>query len=618
MGTSPIGRRRARRPGKSRLVAFALCALALCLGAALCGSLEATAAGERSGRAGENLLRNASFLQATNRPIPDHWDLHHAAALAFRDLHKQYYLSDREASPVPGTKALVIVNGEQNFYHAILLPQLLFRKLPEGSYTFSVYAKSSRANAEMLIGTAWGEPKAPVKKLLGEAWQRYAVTFQVGGAGANPPQPMLYFPSNAVYLVAAPQLEYGCSASPFRPCPEDAASGATGLQAAPGGAAAIPGSSEIAGARRRAGREGGGKSRQPEVDRAPFFMIGMEVGGPDTLPEWYLDDLAGHGINTLFLSARLTSRGDFDLLSLERLLARARSHGLKVVVGRPLMGVKDPDWRRKTAAFLKLIRALKDEPAIIGWEPVDEPAASTWSDAELLEIRRGIKEADPLRPVFMNWAYDGVPAEIGREPRGTLQAADFYSTDYYPFAGEGRSLADFTGYSVRALETARIFGKIPHAWIQLYGGMDAWREPTGAELNYMVYLNLLYGGSYSYWNTKSNSRAVWSRVAEINRQAKTLARELFLNPQARELRLPERRGNFTFSVWDNGGARYLIVLHNGQGTETLDFDLSLLVGVGEVSVRSLFEHRQVAPAGEGIRESFAPYQSRVYLVTAAR
>lgn len=676
-------------------------------------SLQAAATADRPAGRGGNLLRNASFLQSTNRPIPDYWDLHHAAATTFKELHRQYFISAKVVSPVAGTKALVIANSEKGFHHAILLPHNLSRKLPEGTYTFSVYAKSNNVDADLVIHKAWGA-QALAKKKLTNQWKRYAVSFEVKGSDASPPQPMMYFPSKATYFVAAPQLEQRSTASEFSNSPDDAAPAppakvvaATGVdpdllkqkvlkarwEIAPlraffekdyytvedfayldaktryrSGLALrldCPGGNASGGPPFSAGaavdRSGSARIRVPlaafapskhfctatlqqgtrkkgqfpvvltrladsphrvrvtarrylEIDGAPFFLVGMEVGGRETLPDWYLDDLALHGINTLFLSAVKTAGGAYDVALIEQQLRKIDRHGLKVVLGRPLMGNQDADWRQKLRAFKELIVRLQNSPAIIAWEVVDEPAALTWKDAELLQIYREIREIDPYRPVFMNWAYDGVPSAIGGQPRGTLDATDFYSKDYYPFAAEGDSTFKYAQHAVRALETARMFNKIPHAWIQLYGGMDAWREPTGDELNYMVYLNLLYGGMYSYWNTKSNCATTWNRVAEINRQAQALAEDLFLNPEAQEMGLPEARGNFTLSVWKRGRAWSVIVLHDGSGSETFDFDLAGLVGTQSVSVRSQFEQRNLKLDGRGIKEQFAPYQSRVYQV----
>jgi len=622
------------------------------MGSFTCNSMAAAFVNPGSGIEHKNLLRNASFMQSTNQSIPDYWDLNHAAAVTFRDLHHQYFISDTVASPVPQTKTLVIVNNVKDFYHVMLLPRIFFQRLPEGSYTFSVYTKAERNGAELVIYKAWGDSELLTKKILTNQWERYSVTFTVDNSSVNPPQPIMCFPSKAKYFIAAPQLEYGTSATEFRPSPEDSSPANSLNGFVHRGSDMNFNNTQVLKGRREAAPIIGknmytvtaqnktiGKQsisvvlnrvaenprqvrvtnrRYLKINNAPFFIIGMDIGWQYNLPDWYFDDLAAHGINTLFLAEIRNSRGTYDLTRIKNILMKANDHGFKVVLGRPLMGSKDSDWRQKNSAFKELIENLKNDPTIIAWMPVDEPAANTWNDSELLEIYNGIKQIDPYRPVFINWAYDGVPAAVGAQPRGTLKATDFYSMDYYPFAWEDRSLSGFAQYSVRMMETARIFNKIPHSWIQLYGGMDAWREPCGDELNYMVYMNLIYGSMFSYFNTKSNSPETWRRVAQINQQAKTLASSLFLNPDAREIQLPKIDKNFIYSIWITDKKFFVITLHNGEGNENLDFDLSGLVGSKAFSVRSLFEKRKVAFSGKHIKEIFSPYQSRVYVVNADR
>lgn len=68
----------------------------------------------------ENLLLNSSFKIATNRVSPDDWDLHHAAALEFQDLHDQYNLEDTQG-PIAGARVLKITNSLSGFPFLYLL-----------------------------------------------------------------------------------------------------------------------------------------------------------------------------------------------------------------------------------------------------------------------------------------------------------------------------------------------------------------------------------------------------------------------------------------------------------------------------------------------------------------
>ncbi|MDN5941322.1 MAG: hypothetical protein L0H94_05510 [Nitrospira sp.] len=352
--------------------------------------------------------------------------------------------------------------------------------------------------------------------------------------------------------------------------------------------------------------------RSMSINDKPFHIIGMGVGSWKTPPDWYFKDLAAHGINTVFYTHPPNVRGEYDVRDVKAFLSGAARYGLKAIIGIPLAGAKVANWRQRLAGFSKLIISLKDNPTIIGWYPVDEPAAHTWQDNELIEIYNTIKKADPYRLVFVNWAYDGVPSGVGQEPRGTLGSSDIYSTDYYPFAGQRRNMDGYTSNAVRTLETARIHRKVAHSWIQIYGGMDAWREPTSDELNYMVYVNLTYGGMISYWDTKSNSSAAWERLSEINHEAKILAEELFLDPEAQEIVPPVAKGNFLYSAWKKRARAFLLVTHNGNGTEEFVIDPSVLLGRSTLNVVELFKNEGVVLSKGLIKEAFDPFESNVY------
>lgn len=350
------------------------------------------------------------------------------------------------------------------------------------------------------------------------------------------------------------------------------------------------------------------------IDNKPFHVIGMAVSSSKIPPDWYFKDLADHGINTVFYTRPPNRRGEYDVREVEAFIAGAARHDLKVIVGQALAGAKVSDWRQRITGFIDLMARLKDNPAVIGWYPVDEPAAHTWQDQELLEIYQTVKNTDPYRLVFVNWAYDGIPPQIGQEPRGTLASTDVYSIDYYPFAGQGRSIGGFTTTTVRALETARIRGKVPHSWIQLYGLIDAWREPTSDEIRHMVYVNLLYGGTISYWDTKSNSRKTWERLSEINREAQMLAEALLHQADAKEIVPPTVQGNFFHSVWKKGNQLFLLVTHHGSVREEFIFDPSPVTDGRIVGASRFFTNQGLVLLAGKIQESFDPFDSRTYVV----
>ena len=118
---------------------------------------------------GTNLLRNATFLEQTNPPLPDYWDLHHVSALTFRNLHDQYGVDNVVVPPIPGTRVLKVINSESGFSHTVLMPTQFFAPLPHGPYTFSIYLKADQKGRRYQISPAWaqGTHRAAPSRLSG-------------------------------------------------------------------------------------------------------------------------------------------------------------------------------------------------------------------------------------------------------------------------------------------------------------------------------------------------------------------------------------------------------------------------------------------------------------------
>lgn len=661
---------------------------------------------------GRNLLRNATFQQTTNPPLPDYWDINHAAALAFRDLHGHYGVDTDVSGPFPGVGVLKLVNSAADFPYLILSPTNIEADLPGGDYTYSVYVKADR---DAVIGVSSGEAAQAVTQKVSTDWRRYTFTFKAQD-GARGLQPLMYFPKKATYFVAAPQLEEGAKATlfdahydngstqtalgreaqklktwihskieaetkravpiaPFQSMTEydyyttqdaarlylfsgyavdvntdiacaDAAQGGKpffrkSVQVSPQRALYVnvpiqrllPGTYRctIAGVGRGVSMPAttveirklesspvevrvNSRRRFFAINDVPFSIIGMSIRAGNVPPDWYFSDLKQHGINTIFYNREPDSQGEYDVRNIKSVITAAGKYDLKVIVGLSMEGAKPPDWRRKLSAFLALVDQLKRYPQVIGWFPVDEPSAYTWRDSELMEIYGAMKQADPYRLVFVN--SNGVPKQVGQQPLGTLSATDVYMIDYYPFIAPTPSLYGFTETTIRAALTANMYNKPFFSWLQLFGGGPAWREPTGVELNYMAYVNFIYGGMISYWDTKSNSAATWERLRIINLQGKELAKKLFLSKDALQLFQPISTDSFLYTAWKKEGSIFLIVLNRDSVSREFRYDVSALTrGVSKVSIQTLFEGRGVKPVNGYIDEKFSAYQSEVYQIT---
>lgn len=663
--------------------------------------------------AGRNLLANATFLQRTNPPLPDYWDLHHAAALTFKDLYRHYGLDDSVIGPVSGASVLKITNSEDNFPYVILMPKKIDINLPGGDYTFSVYIKADR-NTIVSFSKSWAVSQKETIT-VNTQWQRYTFTFQ-NKSGARDLQPILYFPKKATYYVTAPQLEEGSTVSPFEArkgngslqtahssgaqsmkawthtvmehssknikeiktiqlateydyytnqdkarlrlsstnptdvtvpvtCFENVAAGAffykKTVTVAPKNTTFV----EVPIRNLPSGvhsctistfeRNGSSNSMTVEIKKlipspievrvnankrfvvinnTPFSIIGMAIR-PGVVPDWYFRDIKLHGINTIFYNGIVDKNHQYDIENLKSVISTAAKYDLKVIVGLAIAGAKPTDWRRRLSSFISVVHQLKEYPQIIGWYPLDEPAANSWLDREVLDVYEILKNEDPYRLVFINWAYDGVPKEVGAQPRGTLNATDVYAIDYYPFTAPSHSLVGFTEITARAGMTASLNNKPFFSWLQLFGGNDAWREPTAAELNYMAFATIIYGGMIGYFDTKSNSAATWERLRAINLQSAELSQKLFLHEGAVPLVPAVATDQFLYVAWKREANVFLVVANRDSSSREFSYDVSSLTRqVSKLSVRSMFEKRNVKLQNGHIDEWFAPYESRVYEV----
>lgn len=354
-----------------------------------------------------------------------------------------------------------------------------------------------------------------------------------------------------------------------------------------------------------------------EINKSPFHMRGVMVG--DVVPpEWYFADVVDHGINTLFYYPRSRADGAFNTLELDAVLRLARKYGMKVIINPAVAGQYNGAWKPQLARYGDLVRRYANSDDIIGWFAVDEPLEGTLEKQGLADIYTMIKTIDPYRLVFINWGSDDVPAGVGVEPHGSLSATDLYSIDYYPFANSRTSMEIYALRTIRALRTAQLAGRPGHSWLQLYGYLDVTREPTGPELNFMAYVDLLYGANYSFWQEKSNAKSTWDQVRKTNHEIDVLTKLLTLNSQASELKAPTLSGRYLYSMWEAQGDYYCIVAHISGQAEPFALDLKPIFGSRVTQARSYFDERSDRLAGTTLEDSFDAYETRVYKIDLAR
>jgi hypothetical protein len=532
----------------------------------------------------------------TNAGIPDYWDLAHAAECNFQAFYNDFGIDNTVASPVPGTQVLKIVNALANFSYVQLIPTQFDSPLSTGTYTFSIYMYSSINGATCTIYP----PVSSAQSLsLSTGWKRYSITFPITGTVYSPPT--LYFKyisSPATFWVTAPQLEKGSSASAFQPDMGTAArTVALASQTASDWNTLIGLLQKTAPLTQQ--------YQFPAVNNKPFQVIGVYL--PYSFQNWYLSDLVSHGFNTIFYPAQQTA-GVYNLVAIKTFLDLANTYGLKVVIGPAFAGNQPANWQLTLAGFCQVVGTFKTHPAVVGWWPFDEPDTSTWSQSALIEVYQTVKAADPNHFVMGNWAY--IPST---GPWGTLSSTDVFSFDNYPFQFLDHSLY---GYGISEVDVSRManpVNKPSHAFLQLYGYVNASREPTGDELNFMAFFALMNGTtSITYYDTKSNCQATWSRIATINSNITTLSTALFMAPTAQQIQGPTLQGNFLYSVWKKGTMRYVIALNMTNSSGQLTLGASGFTANKQGSISMLIGSGPSRLVNGSIADSFLPYQVKVY------
>jgi hypothetical protein len=659
----------------------------------------------------ENLLLNSSFKLTTNQVTPDDWDLHHAAALQFHDLHAQYNYDDSQPGPVAGARVLKITNSLSGFPYLYLLSREPAEKLPAGDYVFSVYVKADRFGNTVDLSGSLGHIDPRVTKRVTTEWQRYSAEFHIDDPDKVQLSPLLVMPNRGTYWISAPQLERGAAMTPYAPSSRDSGLGkrttvqqraaaatvadiaaattvtplrgisarfefniytdepAARLEVKAGAGSSIDGTIGCASAAVNVPRHelfsapitlSGGQSRTLEIPlagsepgeyscdvtgtaggptsakftrlapnptlvrvnqwrnilelNAVAYQIRGVIVGDVIPPEWYFTDVVDHGLNTLLYWPRDAVGGGFNTDELDAVLKLVEKHGMKLIIGPAVMGEQNSSWKPRLDHYVDLMRRYRNNSSIIGWYVVDEPRAPTLARNDLLNIYARVKAADPYRLVFINWGSDDVPAAVGAEPHGTLAATDLYSIDYYPFSNDVTSMEIYTLRTIRVALTAALAARPAHYWIQLYGGADVSREPTGEELNYMMYVDLLYGANYSYWAIRSNAKPTWDRVQHTNGEISALMQLLWFNPAAQELEPPKLTGNYLYSAWKAPSGNYLIVLHVADRTEPFAMDMKRLFGSKIVQASGYFDKTPDKLVDGRLQDSFGAYATRVYRI----
>lgn len=319
---------------------------------------------------------------------------------------------------------------------------------------------------------------------------------------------------------------------------------------------------------------------------------------------WWLDDIAKHGFNTIIPSIPTDQDG---LKRARQLLDEAYRRNLYCIAW--LRPPTNQPASEIANAIAKAIFALRDHPAIVTWYLLDEPEG-WWSqggrkEGELISVYKAAKASDPYRPAQLNW-YSWTDGKGGY---GSLQASDFGSLDHYPFGRYENPFVRLSDFLWRMNRDCRPLGKPVAFWQQMYGYDDAVREPTPQEARAHTWLTIVTGGRLIYWFIyKPMSEKLWEAMVQIAEDVRYLEK-LLTADDAAEIAVG-RDNNVYYTVWSKEGGFILLLANAGYSAAHVPIFVKWLIGKeikqvrnlrgeGEVSLRDSVIMAQLPPLGAG-------------------
>ena len=283
------------------------------------------------------------------------------------------------------------------------------------------------------------------------------------------------------------------------------------------------------------------------VDGKPFFPFGFYHVSWSFTPEQRAEmvrDMGEGGFNVAHVGIK---GGELD--SFGALLDEAQSVGVKICLE---FGMDQ----------LQVIAKYKEHPAVLTWNPGDEPDGQGVPPEVMFDRYDRFKQLDPNHLVYTTMC---VPASYHRYVRGTdIAAPDPYPIPFAPVTMVWDTLS-------AAHREAAKFDTAVWAIPQCFGTYGPWtRPPTAPELRVMTYLALLAQMKgiiyYTYadpgWKVKENPEQ-WEAAKALAAEVRVLAPALM---DGKFTLLCEGRDGVYVGCWELGGTRYLMAA-NVEGKE---------------------------------------------------
>ncbi|MBP5639217.1 MAG: hypothetical protein J6X55_07055 [Victivallales bacterium] len=289
----------------------------------------------------------------------------------------------------------------------------------------------------------------------------------------------------------------------------------------------------------------------------PFFAFGMYHVSWSASPEHrkaMIADIAQYGYNVVHVGCKA---GEFKADTFGEFLDECQKHGVYVITEFP---VKEA---------LAVIAKYKDHPAVLGWNPGDEPYPAGVSPEEMFRRYDSFKQLDPNH---LAYTVICTPSQYKNYSSGTdVLAPDPYPVPKNPIDNVYKNYKD-------AHAEARKYDTALWAVPQCFGyDKGTWtRYPTADEYRSMLYLSLIAGVkgfvNYTYYDRGfflPKAPGLWDACKTFPTEMKPLI-PFILNGK-RTVHQEDTKGIYT-GTWSFDG-RTAAVIVNASPDKALPFEI---------------------------------------------
>lgn len=213
-----------------------------------------------------------------------------------------------------------------------------------------------------------------------------------------------------------------------------------------------------------------------------------------------------------------------------------------------------------------VIAKYRQHPAVMGWNPGDEPAARGVTAEEMFRRYDRFKQLDPNH---LAYTVICIPAQYGRYAGGT----DVLAPDPYPMPKH--NVDDVFRRFQEARQEARKVDTTVWAVLQCFGGYGSWsRPPTPQEFRAMTYLALLAQVKGIIYYTYADNSFYLPDSTELYRAVQALPAELEeLLPMVMDGQFELHADNVDrvyIGSWNMNGQRRIVIV-NADKEKTVPF-----------------------------------------------